>query len=129
MESIFKDGYLKPEFINPNYRGLVGWPCERQSSFGCGWKIAAIIYNLAIFNNGKGDVNFKISQFTPKDIPVGELCWFGFEHPVNNGQMIWNLWKIDKATHETIKRDYTNVVPYLIAETPEKAEELKDWWK
>ena len=25
---IFENGYLKPEFINRNYRGLVGWPCS-----------------------------------------------------------------------------------------------------
>jgi len=28
MSSVFKNGYVESKFINQNYRGLSGWPCE-----------------------------------------------------------------------------------------------------
>jgi hypothetical protein len=65
-------------------------------------------------------VSMVIEQFTPKDIPVGELCWvksdfFNCER--------WGLYVFNCK----YKSSRYSCVPYLIAETAEKAEELRDW--
>lgn len=150
---IFQDGYLKSEYINNNYRGLVGWDCYEYSKYGyCKGgeykgKILSTNGNELLFqyadesasnkpfNNRYAD--HKIKKFTPDDIPKGELCWFKrFGH--------WHLEVFhsvdlihydkpryfsfgDKGLQLQFLDNITECVPYLIAETSEDAEKLKNW--
>ncbi len=161
---IFENGYLKSEFINPNYRGLVGWRAKRLTE-NAGMINEFIIAVEGDFvhvidrNTGFWLKELKIPQFTPKDIPVGELCWFGtvkafdIKHwtlGVYNGcefddGMFFFSKNQDVRLHDNISRvkkgssvwvekyqdtiDYDLCVPYLIAETAEDAERLKEWNK
>lgn len=117
MKSIFKDGYLKSEFINPNYRGLVGWPCQdgdliKGIDDGFAWFGGSNFYTTEPMEN------VAIPQFTKFDIPVGELCWF----------KVHSQWTLLRYGNSIITMS-THYVPYIIAETTERLEELKDWWK
>lgn len=143
MESIFEDGYLKPEFINPNYRGLAGWPCVVYGE---------IVDNLLLSNSSAcrktclylefhlqmGIEEIKIPQFTPEDIPDGELCWYKVVVLNKYGGRFyeWIQAPYYKICDETLgarmayridTSDYC--VPKLIAERAEDAERLKDWAK
>ena len=118
-ESIFENGYLKSEFINPNYRG--NWR-DNQGDVIIG--IANGMFTYADDNLGLVSVRFlpTFNQFTSKDIPIGELCWFGNKvgdhfvlRPLDSGHF-----------HKTKTYDWW-VIPYLIAETEKDAERLKDW--
>ena len=128
---IFKDGYLLPEFINPNYRGLVGWQCEvvvkDGVKKGSNFKVLGIRAGSDFFTNMFEESlvhNIKITAFTPADIPIGELCWCWddvgllrviFEEP------LLRVFEIEDL------EDFKYVVPYLIASTPEEAKERKHW--
>ena len=74
MEAIFENGYLKPEFINPNYRGLVGWKSVGNSN------IISVTNGVVVANSKSGGFGhtllkrIKIPQFTPADIP-GTFSW------------------------------------------------------
>jgi len=125
--SIFENGYLKNDCINPNYRGLVGWVSELvyantwdEEALVLGSGIIISIYNkstnIAGDQQGREIKSFKVPQFTPKDIPMGELCWV-----YTGGD--WILVVHRPQTVEIL------TVPYLIAETAEDAERLKDWSK
>ena len=135
--NIFKDGYLKPEFINPEYRSLVGWECEiihdennlitiytimnqTVHSWGCTWNI----------------LELNIPEFTPKDIPIGELCWFTnkctwvlstFSRMLTQGSYSKKF--LADSTVCGLGHDFKYCVPYLIAKTKEDAERLKNWSK
>jgi len=153
--SIFKDGYLDPKYLNPNYRGLVGWNIEVGE--GSDLFEGSVVYfssdilicvtdeevvtrdNLLDTDNafkekGGYDAKARIPKFTPKDIPKGELCW------LKNGSS--NYWVLEVLRgYSTPDNCYPyctsgmgtgNIfweycVPYLIAETAEQAELLKDW--
>jgi hypothetical protein len=141
---IFKDGYLLPEFINPNYRGLVGWPCI--SNDGCDSNecydttiICTLDNTTAITCEGELD-EFFIKQFTPEEIPVGELVWMGYEDVKNkyDDEIIihWYLARFVCIKPAPITGEPQIItehgcgeycVPYLIAETAEDAERLKNW--
>ena len=126
MESIFdENGYLKSAYLNPKYRGNWISSCGDTITSICGDKYSYI-------DNDDGSLEVEIMytssliwQFAPKDIPVGELCWFWAPDvlyrstpkliPLNN--------------HYFTKSTYYIIVPYLIAETAEDAERLKDWAK
>jgi hypothetical protein len=132
--SIFKGGHLKSEFINPNYRGLVGWPCKFSNQ---------ISESTLDMINSQGDAlieghnrisnirDVHIEKFTPDKIPEGELCWF----EVGKGCNSWRLDAFVSCDEYGIYYSATNTesqmgcVPYLIAETAEDAERLKDWSK
>ncbi len=135
---IFDNGYLLPEFINPNYRGLVGWPIKRTYE-GSG----STFDNLLIAINNVDELTddgfieagdkYLIPQFTPKDIPVGELVWVGriqMKIDLTKGDYIdrshikWSL-EVHNPISNVTNKDY--IVPYLIAETAEDAERLKNW--
>jgi hypothetical protein len=150
MDSIFEEGHLRPECINPNYRGLVGWKCRGKihrfeeeidltlvalakypdSGFICAFDISGQVLRKSL----------KIKRFSGLDIPVGELCWFanGGSHQVD-GECYWVLrpvtqTDIDKYTDTGKDRwnEFGNMrlVPYLIAGTWKKAWELMgDWSK
>ena len=131
-ENVFENGYLKSEFINPNYRGLVGWPCERKeftyksNDYDYVDDLLMCLDVRAAMTNDEYCADFeeiKIPQFTPKDIPVGELCWMLFD----------DKWYLKVYNDSNLKRSENTFrfpcVPYLIAETAEKAEKLKDWDK
>ena len=127
--NIFKDGYLRSEFINPNYRGLVGWPCDYGNLIGT-CKDGGIIVNSMdeIVKAVIDTEDLTIPQFTAKDIPVGEWCWFGSQYP---NSIMWALIPNNKLLiSDVIKNEGKNFyycVPYLIAETEQDAEKLKDW--
>ena len=142
MSKIFAGGYLLTKFINPNYRGLVGWDLSGEEQ---GDVLVGIANNTVLFKSGchqqmmSRDFDIKddltIKQFTPSDIPVGELCW------VSNGEDNWELransdgesalinYKIEGVlkSYGTNSKSYKYIVPYLIAETAEDAEIFKDW--
>ena len=132
MSSIFEDGYLKPEFINANYRGLVGWDCRIRIGMchhHSNDKVVALTDSKAI--TALDDVYDKdtlmISQFTPADIPVGELCWFWKNH-CNKVLEVFDGVRICRDNViNTSKSSEWYCVPYLIAETEEEAERLKNW--
>jgi len=162
VDYCFEGGILEPESINKNYRGLAGWPLGRVDDYGylveeklimvswIHWAKNTTIsksYFVSDEHNSLGDMpyydeeNVFITQFTPKDIPVGEECWFsddgttwqkfGFscydeklDEP-NFAQQRFVNGKISSIEGE----NYKYCVPLLIAETPERAEELKDWDK
>lgn len=153
---IFENGYLKSEYINPNYRGLVGWPCEKH--IGCNdlWysNQDTVLVHVdcgygAYYKNNIYPTLFscysetwRIPQFTPEQIPEGELCWMKasagdipFESDwklvvfqglknvcADNGEYSRSLAMNDGCGYDVF-------VPYLIALTAERAEELKDWHK
>ncbi len=147
MESIFEDGYLKQEFINPNYRG--NWDCDifiystesldhKKQQWRCAsllaisgdFVFAAIVGKMA----GEHDLkDTKIKQFSLEKIPVGEWCWVGrIQKQIDcrgGGYIDRSYIKWTPEVHSFINnvpnKDY--VVPYLIAETKEDAERLKDW--
>lgn len=142
--NIFKDGYLKPEYINPNYRGLVGWPCE-ECSVGAEnnrryWNKVKLIsasrgkkcdtYTRLDSKYGAvdlflGEEFFRIPQFTPRDIPLGELCWVASKEGFDAA----SDFELLPSTRYAISNNNTYCVPYLIAATAEEAEERKDWDK
>jgi len=129
---IFKDGYLLPGYINPNYRGLVGWKCEDIHG---NQRDLIVSITKGVVQGVRGATSsidfYKIPQFTPDDIPDGEWCWFCDYH-----KHTWSLGVIhlggkiegyDLLRKEESRRHYGDVVPYFIAETAERAEELKGW--
>lgn len=129
---IFENGYLKREHVNPNYRGLVGWPTkfvwtDGGASFG---KLLAV-QGSYIFNTEyieEQDIKFFIKQFTPEEIPVGELCWVGYccdDISSEDDSIQWTITVYDPEEWFCSLANY--IVPYLIAGTAERAEELKDW--
>jgi hypothetical protein len=142
--TIFENGYLNPKFINPNYKGLVGWSC-RYYRIPNTFDIETVISFDGIFGSepntqlkGKTslcrDQDVKIKKFTVEDIPVGELCWMGDGSgewvlcPFGGVKKRWLNGK--KEINRFIASDgsYEGIVsvPYLIAETKEDAEKLKD---
>ncbi len=150
---IFEDGYLKSEFVNLNYRGLVGWECHRKDAYTMAligekgeWitdtkltsvdgdqcylgGVASGFFFPMAFNN-----SLRILQFTPQDIPKGELVWvFDLEYPSEPKLRTFGGYTENELhcfhTSEDDTVGYLYCVPYLIAETAEKAEELKDWCK
>ena len=136
MEAIFENGFLKPEFINPNYRGLVGWSCTFPSMFDYDTEDYQVMFTLISLNGNNKQLkedydctgeDVVIPQFTPVDIPVGELVWIklGGAKPTKKSKAsdYWVLRQCDDLIRNG------GVVPYLIAETAERAEELKDWSK
>ncbi len=141
---IFDDnGYLLPEFINPNYRGnwsgvklshLIKTYCKKELVFEDRALTLIAVSNGFLVGSecchiGTVDglnKNIYIPKFTPKDIPVGELCWVKI-----NGK--WMLVVMQKKCSEygfyCNNNCYIMIdcVPYLIAETAEDAERLKNW--
>lgn len=130
MVSIFEDGFLLNEFMNVNYRGLVGWPCQSKKPSVYARRflddtLFAVVEGFKITRNWKNSLCMRIPQFTPEDIPEGELVWYRLDDDED-----WWLRPVTKADIGSIKSYYpAGVVPYLIAETAERAEELKDWYK
>ncbi len=131
---IFENGYLKSEFINPNYRGLVGWSWDDGVILSIDKN--NVMFRDKLYNDSR--VYFrpldivKIPQFTPKDIPVGELCWVGMHY--TGEQTYWYLrpfceyWSMQGSSFVDSDRNQWDLcVPYLIAETEEDAERLKEW--
>ena len=126
MVRIFKDGYLLPEYINPNYRGLVGFSVE-----GKNWKIARlgmvhgdrclITLGGSLIERWKREI--KIHAFTPADIPEGELCWVKEYYREMGATQTCNYKWVLKPKADG--RYFC--VPYLIAENEEQAEERKGW--
>jgi len=133
--SIFKEGYLKKEFINPNYRGLVGWPLDVTGHCDLLMVKKSVLYYWCDDQQRTKETMVKriVREFKPEDIPVGELCWFSC------GNGVWQLHKLRKVVDVTTMHydkffpsgggSHSHCVPYLIAETTEDAERLKDWDK
>ncbi len=127
MESIFEDGYLKQEFINPNYRGFPGWDCE----LWCGIrgniikdKLLLNSYNGMVLEEHNININntVKIPQFTLEKIPVDEIVWI---KPRNGDLICWYKCFMKDIYRCSANKSY--IVPHLFAETEEDAERLKDW--
>ena len=128
---IFENGLLKNEFINRNYRGLVGWKIDYE------YDLVAVRNRRAMYVNENDDLHntvtdtVNIKQFYPEKIPHGELCWFG------NDSGDWIFAKLRRVDCERGKyvsdmglgQNWEHCVPYLIAETKERAELLKYWHK
>ncbi len=124
---IFEDGYLKSKCINHNYRGLVGFKCKIVKGVypnQTGDRLVMVCRGSiqTEFGNRGRIGNVVIPQFTPKDIPVGELCWLK-----EYRKAFWSLVVFEDGIGNYHIHD--KIVPYLIAETAERAEELKDWHK
>ncbi len=131
--NIFKDDYLLTKFINPNYRGIIGWSCSYYVDYPpigvdsfSDRLLICVDSDYATFKTMEdcnlGDVEIK--QFTINDIPDGEIVWMRhFDGGPNN--WIRGFWEKDMDK----KFNHYIFVPYLIAETAEKAEELRDWNK
>jgi len=120
---IFENGLLKPEFINPNYRGtspLGGWPTENGGALAMVNKeYCCVLDSSKQFFTARVTKFVAIKQFTPADIPAGELVWVKL---IGKSAESWK-----PRTYHGYSRGPWKVVPFLIAETAERAEELKDW--
>ncbi len=133
---IFENGYLLNEFLNDSYRGIVGWEdidnCTVVAIHGD--ETAYIDKGNNLETIPTDIITFK--EFKRTDIPKGELCWFS-----DNGKT-WYLSQFDRIYKESKNvnqfgasttgagkygYDFKYCVPYLIAETAEEAEVLKDW--
>jgi hypothetical protein len=122
-ESIFENGYLKSEFINPEYRG--NWSIEL-------WNSCKKMTDGRLLAADNGDYYItpdycfspKIKQFTPQDIPVGELVYYKICE-----EQDWKFLRYKPAIRAFSILDGCYVVPYIIAKTAEDAERLKDWSK
>ena len=131
-ESIFEDGYLKTEFINNEYRGLVGWPCKTNAIDGLRYedKLYGMngreLYFLDVVYSDEVE-HIKIKEFSAEDIPEGELVWVYL--PIE--PCSWELAVLTKDLRcMTVQcKTYSKYrpVPYLIAKTAEDAERLKNW--
>jgi hypothetical protein len=124
---IFKDGYLLPEFINGNYMGR--WVCRvltKTELFNnsLAYLLSTFMGSVYTSHQPTSDVlGIKIPQFTPEDIPVGELVFV-----LLNGKVLGGLSVLSEGLLKSFdKMDCISFVPYLIAETAEDAERLKDW--
>lgn len=129
---IFEGEYLKAEYLNPQYRGLVGWPCEIVTGV-YGYISGNLIScrehyffvedcdNCVTIENNFSNEPIRIEQFEPKDIPVGELVLIKYFRTA--------VWRLEKFAGITNYNPHDYIVPYLIAATPEQAEERKDWCK
>lgn len=168
METIFEKGYLKLKYVNPNYRAQIGWPCELASESLLEEKLILNINNgtdtLCTYKTREGTTLttwppegcMRIKEFTHKDIPKGEDCWFRVD---NSDEAYWIKGRFEDYeddVREFISYDCTNTdfshvmysfrtgksrvnfspwktgfkycVPCIIAENEEKAEELKGWF-
>ena len=67
--------------------------------------------------------DIKIPEFTPKDIPIGELCWTKTICKTDFDE--WDLGVFDGNLYS----GDVYIVPSLIAKTKEDAERLKGWTK
>jgi hypothetical protein len=144
IEDLFKEGYVNKHHINPKYVGLVGWAgvcAETQyqvdEDYKCTpFELKAKINGDYIDEYGDKVEYFKIPQFTPAEIPIGELCWVMSK--------IWN--EDEEQWVRKVFKGYTTpghcypfeyedgtfsstCVPTFIAEDKETAELMKDWSK
>ena len=132
--SVFHNGALKKECLNYNYRGLVGWDCYNHQD-----KIKS---KLVCINSGEcmddtlsgtfGVDWLEIPEFSLVDIPNGELCWVTVYSQCDRGYS-FELMQLKTFVRESVgsilASSYYTAVPYIMAETPDRAEELKWWWK
>ncbi len=119
---IFENGLLVNRFLNPNYRGLVGWEVQELLSVR---KLIAIKNggDTFVFENGYNNSTscvHKIRKFTLEEIPVGELVWV---QDTEHDEIELKPFEVFMPSNCSI------IVPYLIADTEEKAVELRDWNK
>lgn len=126
--SIFENGYLKPEYLNPQYRGLVGWPFMTWDMVNEKLNISSdnmvCITDTMVVTQGDDlyrRCDLRIEKFGPKDIPVGELVLIKYFRTA--------VWRLEKFAGITNYNPHDYIVPYLIAATPEEAEERKGWHK
>ena len=123
---IFEAGILKFAHLNPNYRGLKGWPCKIG---GKDEELIAVFNGVYQTKTRHSNIMPEISWFTNLQIPEGELVWM---------QDIFWGWHLlpfgGVSTSDTSYMSsncdgkyYTRMVPYLIAETAADAQELVDW--
>ena len=131
---IFENGLLKNEFINRNYRGLVGWKIDYE------YNLVAVRNRRAMSINANDDLHntvtetVNIKQFTVEEIPVGELCWMGDGSgewvlcPFGGVKKRWLNGKKEINRFIASDESYEGIiaVPYIVAETKEDAEKLKD---
>jgi len=143
---IFENGYLKPEFINPNYRGITGFDCADDyepwdgegdyfrekliaTTSHSGGSIAKpkswiFCYLRDDDSNRDGYVieleNLRVKEFTVEDIPEDEFVWV-----LDNICKVWYL--IQKKLTKTVFKDSRLIVPHLIAETEADAIRLAEW--
>jgi hypothetical protein len=126
--SIFKDGMLNPEYINPNYRG--NWPMSVP-----GFCELLIVKDDVFYywSDERQDVlstrcKDVIYKFTPEDIQEGELCWMWYLDTDWVLRVFDNVKiGVDNKYRDSEGNRFKYCVPFLIAETAEKAEELKHW--
>lgn len=130
--SIFENGFLKNQYLNDRYRGLVGWTFSYTDS-----------QSYTLFSNEYGtcqtteDItgsvcleDVYIKEFTQDDIPEGELVWLGYickDISVEDDSVQWEL--LPKDSESNFFKSADLCVPYLIAENERIAEELCDWDK
>jgi len=127
---MFKDGILKKEFLNPDYRG--SWLIQVMTSEGDKYNDTAGLL-LATFNgqfhttllkcNEVTDI--EVREFTTEDIPEGEIVWIKGAGAYNWTKKFWTLPK-QKIEHY-LQRN--SVVPSLVAADAVQAEKMCGWWK
>ena len=139
IKDLWIDGYLNPEYINPNYRGLVGWPCQDHSVYDANkseWSdnyllgISGNDFFLLDHRNKNNLIAVRIKAFTPEHIPEDELSWCKFitKNDADTGWILISKKEFDSMLlywGDRIKEPW--FVPYLIASTPEEAERRKKW--
>ena len=134
---IFKDGYLDVKYLNPNYRGIVGFPADWWMGLYVEpdhWIDTSILTtkNGTHVSNGYHTISMwyddfcrvRIPQFHIDDIPIGELVWIERPHFAQSKRSLTSFYL--EVLGEYINPKY-RIVPYLIAGTEEDAEKLKDW--
>ncbi len=136
--NIFKDGYLKKKYLNPEYRGLVGWLCKEEGEWDNG-KLVAVAQNRVFVKQPNGPFPYcdfletiQIPEFTPQQIPAGEFCWV--KYFIDGVRDLWRLKVSEGITpggclNTADDGMFICFVPFLIAKTEEDAERLKNWHK
>ena len=139
--NIFKDGYLDIQYLNPNYRGMVGFPADWWIALHMEdehWEDSRILttYNKSYVSNGYETINYwgydkfcklRIPQFSIDDIPLEEYCWVNYGGECKKETYLEFVTTYDEIVFKNEIDESLYCVPTLIAETKEDAEKLKDW--
>jgi len=126
--SIFKDGYLKKEYINDKYASTEGFPAT-LAGICVDKRLKAVVNDCKSFFCTDGvsypERMLRIPEFTHEDIPEGDIIWC-----CGSGSYKWTkkFWKKPKTPMiHYLSRN--SIVPGLIAPDEETAEILRNWHK
>jgi len=139
--NIFKDGYLDLRFLNPEYRGISGFPAEWFIGIHVepsDWHNSSVLtirdgkyvsngYDTIKFHNDDDMELLRIPKFASNDIPLDEYCWVNYGGEWKLETRLEFVTTYDEIVHKHEIDEPLYCVPTLIAETRFEAEKLKEW--